>query len=116
LVCNNSSIHHDRNCPSHKNNALKGASNVNQQPTQLVFNQSEVNILGKSLESLRNFVIKNQSQYQNPQDIIKELTTAHNILSARRQNNNNKSNLKGASNICNKKEYLTDLLKQFNLI
>ena len=45
---------------------------------------------------------KNKNQYQNPQDIIKELTTASNILSARQntQNQNQqstKTNLKGAS-------------------
>ena len=141
---------------------LKGASNVNQQqqqPTtkQYTFNSEEVGFLDKSLESLRYFIIKNQSQYQNPQDIIKELTTTSNILSARRQNKQNQqstnTNLKGASdnvnpfksldnirkmvglttnnestishlkgfsdinsNICNKKEHLKDLLKQFNLI
>ena len=103
MVCNNSSIHHDRNCPSHKNNALKGAA-VNQQPTtkQYVFNSEEVGFLGRSLESLRNFVIKNQSQYQNPQDIIKELTTANNIISARtKQNKQNEQSLKGASSLDN---------------
>jgi hypothetical protein len=143
LVC----YHSINDIPCPYNNKLKGGSAVvnQQQPTttkQYVFNSEEVGFLGKSLESLRNFVIKNQSQYQNPQYIIKELTTTNNIISARTKQNkqneqslkgassldnirkmvgltsNNESllNLKGASNICNKKEHLKDLLKQFNLI
>ena len=104
MVCNNNTIH-SINCPSYRNNALKGASAVvNQQPTtkQYVFNSEEVGFLGRSLESLRNFVIKNQSQYQNPQDIIKELTTANNIISARtKQNKQNEQSLKGASSLDN---------------
>jgi hypothetical protein len=47
-------------------------------------------------------------------NILKELTTASNIINAR-QKNNKKSNLKGASNICNKQEHLKDLLKLFDL-
>jgi hypothetical protein len=93
LVCNNSI--HSINCKYHNNNALKGAA---QQPKQLVFNKSELNIVSKTLELCRYFIGKNQNQYQNPQDILKELSTSINILSARRQNNNNSgSNLKGAS-------------------
>jgi hypothetical protein len=115
LTCK--SFSHSINCKYHNNNALKGASAVvnQQQPKQLVFNKSELNIVSKTLELCKYFVGKNQNLYQNPQDILNEISTSINILSAR-QNNNNKSNLKGASNICNKKEYLTDLLKQFNLI
>jgi hypothetical protein len=118
LVCNNTSIYHDRNCPSHKNNSLKGAA-VNQQPTkQYLFNSDEVNLLGKSLQICRYVITKNQAQYQNPQDILKEISTSISIISARKnnKNNNSSSNLKGASsNICNKQEHLTDLLKLFGL-
>ena len=93
MVCINS-IHHDLNCPYHKSkniNALKGASAVNQ-PKQLEFNQSEVNLLSKSLEVCRYFIGKNQNLYQNPQDILSELSTSINIINAR-QNNNINSNL-----------------------
>ena len=110
MTCNNSI--HDLNCPdSYNNNALKSASAsvsataVNQQPKQFVFNQSEVNILDKSLKACQFYITKNKNQYQNPQDIIKELTTASNILSARRQNKQNQNQqstkLKGASSLDN---------------
>ena len=103
MTCNNSI--HDLNCPdSYNNNALKSSSAsasvaVNQQPKQFVFNQQEVNILSKSLEVCQFYITKNQAQFQQSQDIIKELTTASNILSARRQNkqNQNQQSLKGAS-------------------
>jgi hypothetical protein len=113
LVCNNSI--HSIHCPNFNNTlALKGASAVvNNQPKQYVFNQNECDLLAKSLELCRYFIGKNQAQYQNPKDILNELSTSINIINARQNNN---SNLKGASNICNKKEHLTDLLKQFNLI
>jgi hypothetical protein len=115
LVCKDSN--HSPHCPSYRNNTLKGASAaVNQQPKQFLFNSNELNLLSKSLEICRYYIGKNQAQFQQPQDILNEISTSINILSAR-QNNNNKSNLKGASsNICNKKEHLTDLLKLFNLI
>ena len=75
MTCNNS-IHHDLNCPdSYNNNSLKCASAVvNQQQKQFVFNQQEVNILSKSLEVCKFYITKNKNQYQNPQDILKELT------------------------------------------
>ena len=104
MTCNNSI--HDLNCPdSYNNNALKSASAsvsataVNQQPKQFVFNQQEVNILSKSLEVCQFYITKNQAQFQQSQDIIKKLTTASNILNARRQNkqNQNQQSLKGAS-------------------
>ena len=120
MVCNNSSIYHDRNCPSYKNNVLKGTSAV--PPKQLMFTSDELNLLSKSLEVCKYFIGKNQNLYQNPQDIIKELSIASNIINARQNNNNNKSNLKGASsnknNICNetKIQSLQNILKQFNLI
>lgn len=115
MVCKNSN--HSPHCPSYKNNALKGASAVNQ-PKQLMFNSSELNLLSKSLEVCRYFITKNQSQYQNPKDIVNEISISMNIINAR-QNNNNKSNLKEASSvICNetKIQSLQNILKQFNLI
>ena len=59
-------------CPFSK---LKGASTaaVNQ-PNQFVFNQSELNLLGKSLDICRYYITKNQQMFQQPQDIIKELS------------------------------------------
>jgi hypothetical protein len=112
LVCNHNT--HDRNCPSYKNNALKGASGtVNQQPKQFLFNSSEVNILSKVLEITKYYVSKNPAHFQQPKEILKEISIASNIINTRQ---NSKSNLKGASsNICNKKEHLTDILKLFNL-
>ena len=78
------------------------------------------------MELCKYVVGKYQAQYQNQnlQDFIKELTTAINILNARRGGggqNNNKSNLKGSSHknkICNetKIQSLQNLFKQFNLI
>jgi hypothetical protein len=96
LVCNNFSIHPSINCPSPKNHSLKGAA---QQPKQLVFNKSELNIVSKTLEICRYFIGKNQKQYQNSQDMVNEISTSINILNARQ---NNKSNLKGASSYKNK--------------
>jgi hypothetical protein len=101
-------------CPYSK---LKGASAAvnNNPPKQYVFNQSEVNLLGKSLEVCRYFIGKNQAQYQNPENILNELSTSINIINSRQ----NKSSLKGASSnkICNetKKQSLQYLLKLFNL-
>ena len=108
MICNNSNNHHDINCKYHNNNnALKGAStavNQQQQKQLLVFNQQEVNFLGKSLQICRQFVTNNQAQYQqNPKDILNEISTSINILSARRQNKQNQQStntntkLKGAS-------------------
>jgi hypothetical protein len=116
LVCN--SFNHSPHCPRYRNNALKGASNVNQ-PKQLMFNSSEVNILSKSLEICKYYIGKNQAQFQN-QDILNEISTSISIISAR-QNKNNSSNLKGASSnknkICNetKRQSLQNILKLFNL-
>jgi hypothetical protein len=91
--------------------ALKGASAAaalyqqQQQPTttkQYTFNPDEVNFLGKSLEVCRYFIGKNQNLYQNTQDIMKELNTANNIISARtKQNKQNEQSLKGASSLDN---------------
>ena len=55
--------------------------------------------------------------YQNPEDIIKELTIASNILSVR-QNNNNSSNLKGASlnNNTNPFKALDNIRRMFGLV
>jgi hypothetical protein len=96
LVC----YHSINDIPCPYTSKLKGASAVNQQQQKqlLVFNPGEVNFLAKSLEVCRYYITKNQQMFQQPQDIIKELTTASNILSTRsNKNNNNKSNLKGAS-------------------
>ena len=114
MVCNNSN-HHSPHCPNYKNNKLKGASAV--PPKQLLFTESELNLLDKSLEICRYFITENQNLYQNPEDILKELSIASNIVNARQSNI--KSNLNGASskNICNEKKIqsLQNLLKQFNL-
>ena len=128
MICNNSNNHHDINCKYHNNNnALKGAStavNQQQQKQLLVFNQQEVNLLGKSLQICRQFISKNQAQYQqNPKDILNEISTSINILSARRQNNkqnqqstNTNTKLKGASldNI-NKFQTLDNIRKMVGL-
>ena len=131
MTCNNS-IHHDLNCPdSYNNNALKSASasatasisavNQQQQKQLLVFNQQEVNILDKSLKACQFYITKNKNQYQNPQDIIKELTTASNIVNARRQKNKqnqNQQSLKGASldiNINNPFKSLDNIRKMVGL-
>ena len=98
MICNNPN--HDINCRYHNNNALKGASAVNQQQPgkQFAFNPDEVNLLGESLQFIRNFIIKNQSQYQqNPQDIVNEINQSLKILKSR-------NSLKGAS-ACNKNPY-----------
>lgn len=120
MTCNNSI--HDLNCPdSYNNNSLKCASAVvNQQQKQFVFNQQEVNILSKSLEVCQFYITKNQAQFQQSQDIIKELTTASNILNARRQNkqNQNQQSLKGASldiNNNNPFKSLDNIFKMFGL-
>jgi hypothetical protein len=108
LVCYHSI--NDIPCPY---NSLKSASNVNQQSKQLLFSKEEISLLNKSLEICRYVITKNQAQYQT-QDILQELTIASNIINSRQ---NNSQKLKGASsNICNKEEHLTDLLKLCNLI
>ena len=93
MICNNSFIHHDRNCPDYKNNALKGASisttaAVNQQPKQFVFNSNEVQILTKVFEICRLYVNKNSSLFQQPQDILNKLSKSIDNIQSRRQNNN----------------------------
>jgi hypothetical protein len=121
MICNNPN--HDVNCRYHNNNnnSLKGASAVNNNklPTKqlLVFNQSELNLVSKTLEVLKYFVGKNQSQFQQPEDILNEISTSIYIINSRQ--NKNKSNLKGASsnNICNetKMQSLKNIKKMFNL-
>lgn len=117
MICNNPN--HDKSCPNYKYNnslSLKGASAaVNNQSKQLlVFNQSEVSIISKVLEISRSYLTNNKDQFQQTEDILNEITTAGNILSAR--SNNNKSNLKGAS-VCNetKIKSLQNIRKLFNL-
>ena len=106
MTCNNSI--HDLNCPdSYNNNALKSASAsaaINQQQKQFVFNQQEVNILDKSLKACKFYITKNQAQFQQSQDIIKELTTASSILNSRqntKNQNQQSTKLKGASSLDN---------------
>ncbi len=119
LVCYHSI--NDIPCPYSK---LQGVSTaVNQQPKQLLFNQSELNLLGKFLEVCKFYITKNQAQYQNPQDILNELSTSINIINARQNNNNNsnlKVNLKGTSSnkICNetKIQSLKNIKNVFGLI
>ena len=124
------SFNHDINCKYHNNNALKSASTAinQQQPKQLIFNQSEVNILGKSLQICRQIITKNQAQYQqNPKDILNEISTSINILSTRRQNKQNQQStntntkLKGASSLVvednnnNPFKSLDNIFKMFGL-
>ena len=122
MICNNPN--HDLNCKYHNNtskqyNALKGASAVvnNNQQSSLVFNQSEVNLISKTIELIKYYITQNQQMFQQPQDIIEELNTAINILSVRRQdnNNNNESNLKGASDNNNPFKSLDNIRKMFGL-
>jgi hypothetical protein len=108
-------------CP---HSALKSASEITtvqqqQQPKQLLFNESELNLVSKTLEACKFYITKNQPQYQNSKDIVNEISTSMNIINIRQ--NNNKSNLKGASSAvisCNEKKIqsLQNILKQFNLI
>ena len=75
----------DMKCPY---NALKGALLqqqiiINNNLNNYVFNQSELNIISKTLEVCKYFITKNQQMFQQPQDIIKELSIASNIISAR---------------------------------
>ena len=100
MICN--SFNHSPYCPSYKNSALKGASatttKVQQQqpPKQLMFNQSELNLLGKSLEACKFFITKNQQMFQQPNnDILNEINQSLKILKPR-----NSNSLKGAS-VCN---------------
>jgi hypothetical protein len=85
LVCN--SNYHSPSCPSYKNNSLKGASEINNQPKQLLkFHESEINLLNKSLELCRYFIGKTQAQYQNPADILKDIDSAITVLEAHKSN------------------------------
>ena len=121
MTCNNSFIHHDRKCPDYNNNALKGASAVatavNQQPKQFVFNSNEVQILAKVLEICRLYINKNSSLFQQPQDIINDISTSIDIINTRQNKNNNKeANLKGASDInTNPFKSFDNILKMFGL-
>lgn len=77
LICNSNS--HDKNCPSYTDNRLKGASAVVQQnPT---FSQGEISILEKVLRICQLYLKNNN--FQN-NDISKDILSAMNILSARR--------------------------------
>ena len=109
MVCKN--YYHSVNCPSYKNNALKGASSSSINNTkQLMFHQNEVRIISKVLEICKLYINKNSSQFQNPNDILKEVNESLQILKP------GLNQLKGASSdsICNK-DHLQDLLKLFNL-
>lgn len=126
MTCNNSI--HDLNCPdSYNNNALKSASAsaaINQQQKQFVFNQQEVNILDKSLKACKFYITKNQAQFQQSQDIIKELTTESSILNSRqntKNQNQQSTKLKGASSLVvednnnNPFKSLDNIFKMFGL-
>lgn len=120
MVCKDSN--HSPFCPSH--NSLKGASLVStrtvnqQQPNkQLIFSPEDISFLVKSLLLCRKFVTKNQAQYQqqNTKDILNELSTSINILSTRKNNQNQHSKkLKGASNI-NSFQVLDNIRKMVGL-
>lgn len=120
MVCNNS-IYHDRNCPDYKNNKLKGAAEAvnQQQPKYLIFNHSEVQILAKILEICRLYINKNSSLFQQPQDIINDISTSINIINSKQ---NIDPKLKGASSnknkICNetKIQSLIDIKNLLRLI
>jgi hypothetical protein len=100
---------HSVNCPSY--NSLKGASavaNNNQQPNkQLMFHQNEINIIQKVLEISRYYITKNKNQFQNPNDILKEINQSMQILKP-------VNSLKGASSIC-PKQTLRNIKNMFGL-
>ena len=117
MVCNNSSIHHDRNCPDYNNNNnnLKGASSsaaaFQQKATKIAFPPTELLLISKSLEIAKFYITRNSEQFQQPQEILSKVEKALNIIS--KQIPTNQSLKGGSSNICpnTKKEHLKELLK-----
>ena len=113
LICKDSI--HDKSCPSYRrNNQLKGASIVIQNPKQqyspkiLTFDSREVQLISKVLE-LSKYHVKD---LQN-QDILSKNDKSLQILNK----GGNSNQLKGASSDCQqqKKQSLKNILKLLNL-
>lgn len=84
MICNSNL--HDKNCPSY-NNALKGASSIQQHSDKkLVFNQNEISILSKVLRMSQIYLTKNKDKFNCIKDISTDISSAINILSARKNN------------------------------
>jgi hypothetical protein len=103
---------------------LKGASAItstNQKSISIPSN--EVDLIKNVLNIAGFYVTRNPQQFQQPEEILRKLTEAWNIISTtttKQENNNiNNSSLKGASNknICpnKKKEHFKELLNMFHL-
>lgn len=112
---------------SDNNNNIKGAAIVRrpQQQARQRQQQQTISIPQEEMDLIRNviniagfYVTRNPQVFQQPEEIIKKLTEAFNIIATKQE----KNSLKGASNnnnnnICpnKKKENLKLLLNMFNL-
>ncbi len=76
MTCNSSD--HSPSCPEYRNNSLKGASAI---PKTYSFNLNDISILEGVLKIGRFFV-----KDQNKTDLLKDIDSAINILSARKNN------------------------------
>ncbi|HJT85290.1 MAG TPA: hypothetical protein VJ697_12490 [Nitrososphaeraceae archaeon] len=65
----------DKSCPSYRNNALKGASAINNSPKKLTFNDKEVQLISKVLELSKYYVKDLQNQ-----DLILKINKSLQIL------------------------------------
>ena len=101
----------------HSINNLKGASVV-QNNNDISIPSIQVDLLANVLNIAGFYITRNPQQFQQPQEILRKVTEAFNIISSKKPKNNN-NQLKGAStnnNICSnkKKEHLKDLLNMFH--
>ena len=113
MICKNTI--HSINCPSYKNNSLKGTSvvvsnnNYNNKNNlrKYIFDINEVSILSIVLEISKLYITKNSSLFQS-NDILKEVNESLKILKP------GMNQLKGASSIC-PKQVLMNIRNMFGL-
>ena len=119
-------IDHNNN---HNNNnellALKGASAIiSPQPpatanttTTIAISSTEADLIRNVINIAGFYVTRNPQVFQQPEEIIRKLTKAFNILATKEiDNNSNNNSVKGASSICpTKKKHFEELLNMFHL-
>ena len=95
----------------HSINNLKGASVVQSNNDIISIPSIQVDLIANVFNIAGFYITRNPQQFQQPQEILRKVTEAFNIISSKKGNNNN--SVKGAStNICptRKKEHLKELL------
>src|SRR5918993_5681386 len=110
----------DHNINNNNNNellALKGASSTtttitSKTPKSIALSSTEADLIRNVINIAGFYVTRNPQVFQQPEEIIRKLTKAFNILATKEiDNNSNNNSVKGASSICpTKKKHFEELL------